>query len=82
MSNAPTNKEQDQLFSQTPTQLNPGAARPQDFQVNTDRGTGQTGDTKAERAALLAEADSDQKSKLTGGIPVRNKIPHNRHRND
>jgi hypothetical protein len=56
VSNSPKNKEQDQLISQTPTQLNPYEAKPADFKIE-DRGPGQTGDTKAERAVLLAEAD-------------------------
>jgi hypothetical protein len=37
------------------------------------------GDTKAERAAVLAEADSDAKSKLGEPIPERNAIPHSPH---
>ena len=74
MSNSPQNKTQDQLFSQTPTQLNPGAAKATDFKIE-DRGPGQCGDTKAERAALLAEADIDGKSKLGESIPERNSIP-------
>lgn len=78
MSNAITNAEHDQLCSQTPTQLNPGPARPEDFTINTDRGPGQEGDTAAERAKLLAEADADQKSKITEPIPVRNEVPHRR----
>ena len=74
MSNSPSNKEQSQLVALSPQQQNPGSARPEDFKVS-DRGPGQTGDTKSERAALLAEADNDQKSQLTGGIPVRNEVP-------
>jgi len=75
MSNAHTNPEQDRLVALSPQQQNPGAARPEDFKVENNRGPGQAGDTKSERAALLAEADSDQKSQLTGGIPVRNEVP-------
>jgi hypothetical protein len=52
MSNSPSNKEQSQLVSLSPRQQNPGAARPEDFKIE-DRGPGQCGDTKAERAALL-----------------------------
>jgi hypothetical protein len=74
MSNSQNNKEQNALFTQTPTQLNPGAAKAADFVVQ-ERDGGQRGDTKAERAALLAEADNDGKSKLNEPIPERNKVP-------
>jgi hypothetical protein len=76
MSNSLSNKEQSQLVELTETQQNPGAARPSDFKIE-DRGPGQCGDTKAERAALLAEADNDGKSKLGEAIPERNAIPSN-----
>ena len=33
MSNSHSNREQSTLFIQTPNQLNPGAARPEDFKV-------------------------------------------------
>jgi hypothetical protein len=52
MSNAYIN-EHDQLISLTANQQNPGAAKPTDFKIE-DRDGGHTGDTKAERAALLA----------------------------
>ena len=68
MSNSPKNKEQDQLIEQTPTQLNPGAARPTDFNIE-NRDGGQRG------KALLAEADSDGKSKRGELVPERNEIP-------
>jgi hypothetical protein len=58
MSNSP---DQDQLIEQTPTQLNPGAAKASDLKIE-DRDGGQRGDSKAERAALLAVADSSAKS--------------------
>jgi hypothetical protein len=74
MSNASTNREQDQLFQQTPTQLNPGAAKPSDFIVE-DRDGGQRGDSETERAALLAEADRDAKSSLSALLPDRNEVP-------
>jgi hypothetical protein len=71
MSNNPTNREQDALFEQTPTQLNPGAAHPADFKIE-DRGPGQCGETPAERAKLVGEqADKP--------LPVRNEIPHTRY---
>jgi hypothetical protein len=54
-----------------------GAAKASDFKIE-DRGPGQWGDTKVERAALLAEADGDGKSKLGEPIPERNKIPDRR----
>jgi hypothetical protein len=63
MSNSPNNREQSQKIELTPTQQNPGAAIPQDFKIE-DRDEGQRGDSKAERAALLAEADNDAKSSL------------------
>jgi hypothetical protein len=69
MTNSKTNAEQDQLFSQSPNQLNCGAAKASDFVVE-DSGPGQTGDTKAERAALLAEVDC-----LGEPIPDRNEVP-------
>lgn len=74
MSNASINREQDQLFQQTPTQLSPGTAKASDFIIE-NRDGGQRGDTKAERAALLAEADSDAKSSPRAPIPDRNEVP-------
>jgi len=56
----------------TPTQQSPGAAKPTDFKIE-DSGPGQCGDTKAEREALLAEADG-----LGKPIPERNVIPNRR----
>jgi hypothetical protein len=78
MSNSPTNQEQSQLIELTETQQNPGAARASDFVV-ADRDGGQRGDTKAERASLLAEADSDAKSKLSEPIQERNEVPQRRY---
>jgi len=77
MSNSPKNKEQSQLIELTETQQNPGAARASDFKIE-DRGPGQCGDTRAERAALLAEADADGKSNRGESIPERNEIPNRR----
>jgi hypothetical protein len=71
MSNSP---DQDQLIEQTPTQRNPGAAKASDFIIE-DRDGGQRGDSKAERAALLAVADSNAKSKLREPVPDRNEVP-------
>jgi hypothetical protein len=71
MSNSP---EHDQLIEQTPTQRNPGAAKASDFIIE-DRDGGQRGDTNAERAALLAEADSSAKSSLREPVPDRNEVP-------
>ena len=75
MSNSPKNKEQSQLFIQTPTQLNPGAARPETFVIE-DRDGGQNGDSAAERAALLAEADNDAKSSLRPHPCSQRSAPH------
>ena len=72
MQNSPT-AEQDALFIQTPTQLNPGAAIPEDFKIE-DRDGGQHGDSAAERAALLAEREIDAKP----SPPDRNEAPHKR----
>ena len=80
MSNSP-NAEQDALFIQTPSQLNPGAAIAEDSIIE-DRDGGQSGDSKAERAALLAEADDDAKSSLREPTPVRNEVPHTRYFNE
>jgi hypothetical protein len=77
MSNSPNNREQSQKIDLTPTQENPGAARPEDFIIE-DRDEGQRGDGKAERAALLAEADKDAKSNLREPTPTRNEVPHKR----
>lgn len=74
MSNATTNREQDALIDPTPNQTNPGAAKPGDFIVE-DRDGGQCGDTKAERVALLAEADTDAKTSLRAPVPDRNEVP-------
>jgi hypothetical protein len=78
MSNSPNNREQSQLIQLTPTQQNPGAAKPTDFLVIARDG-GQHGDCKAERAALLAEADSSAKSSLREPLPDRNEVPHTRY---
>ena len=77
MSNSPTNREQSQKIELTPTQQNPGAAMPGDFVVE-DRDGGQRGDSKGERAALLAERDIDAKPTL----PDRNEVPHTRYVRD
>jgi len=77
MSNAPHNPEQSTLFIQTPTQLNPGAARPEDFPIE-DRDGGQRGDTPAERAKLLSKAYEHDKSRLTAPSEIRNEVPHRR----
>ncbi len=69
MSNSTRNKEQNALIELTPEQSNPGSAKATDFLIR-DSGPGQTGDTKAERAALLAEADC-----LGEPIPDRNEVP-------
>jgi len=71
MSNA---NNKDQLFSQTPKQLNPGAAKASDFIIE-DRDGGQRGDSKVERAALFAVANSSAKSSLREPIPDRNEVP-------
>ena len=81
MSNSPTNREQSQKIELTPTQQNPGAANPSDFIIEPRDG-GQHGDTAAERAALLAEADDSAKSSLREPTPVRNEVPHTRYFND
>jgi hypothetical protein len=78
MSNNPANAEQSVLVPQTPTQLNPGAASPHDFQIE-DRDGGQCGDGEAERAKLLAESNADNMSKLGDPLPIRNEIPHSRY---
>ena len=77
MSNSPTNREQSQKIELTSTQQNPGAARPEDFIIEARDG-GQHGDSKGERAALMAERDIDAKPTL----PDRNEVPHTRYVND
>lgn len=64
--------QHDELITLTPNQQNPGAARAEDFKIE-DRDGGQHGDTPRERAALLAEGDSDRKARQP--IPVRNQVP-------
>ena len=76
MQNSPT-AEQDALFIQTSTELNPGAAIAEDFIIE-DRDEGQRGDSKAERAKLLGEADDDAKSSLREATPTRSEVPHKR----
>jgi hypothetical protein len=78
MSNSPKNHEQSTLLEQTENQRNPGAARPEEFKVEARDG-GQHGDSVAERAALLAEADNDAKSSLREPMPTRNEVPHRRY---
>jgi hypothetical protein len=73
MSNSPNNREQSQKIELTPTQQNPGAARPEDFKIEARDG-GQHGDSTAERAALLAEREIDAKP----SPPDRNEAPHKR----
>ncbi len=75
MSSAPKNQEQSTLFEQTPTQANPGAAKPTDFIIEARDG-GQRGDTNAERAALLAEGDIYKPTPRGGLLPDRNEVPH------
>jgi hypothetical protein len=77
MSNSPKNREQNTVIALTPTQQDPYAAKPTDFKIE-DRGPGQCGDTKAERSALLAESDADQKTKLGQPIADGNKVPARR----
>jgi len=81
MSNSPKNHEQSTLLEQTENQRNPGASRPESFIIE-DRDGGQNGDSKAERAALLAEADDDAKSRLREPTPVRNEVPPTRYFNE
>jgi hypothetical protein len=81
VSNSSKNREQSQKIELTPTQQNPGAARPEDFVVQARDG-GQHGNTAAERAALLDEADYSAKSSLREPTPVRNEVPHTRYFND
>ncbi|MGA8441902.1 MAG: hypothetical protein WB762_03650 [Candidatus Sulfotelmatobacter sp.] len=73
MSNLHIN-EQDQLVDQTPNQINPGAAKPSDFVIE-DRDGGQCGDTKAERAALLALSNADNTTTLGEPLAARNEVP-------
>jgi hypothetical protein len=73
VSNSPTNREQSKLIELTPTQQNPGAAKPTDFVIEARDG-GQGGDSRDERAALLAERDIDAKP----SPPDRNEAPHKR----
>jgi hypothetical protein len=63
MSNSPTNKDQNNNIELTPTQLSPRDALPTDFKIGDPTqsahtpGHGQRGDSKAEEATLLREAD-------------------------
>jgi hypothetical protein len=65
------NREQDQLVEQTEAQRNPGSARATDFKIE-ERDGGQRGDSKAERAALVAASNNEP-------IPVRNEVPPRRY---
>jgi hypothetical protein len=70
MSNAPTNREQNQKIDQTPTHQDPGTAKATDFLVRKAEdlasvpGHGQHGRTAAEEKTLLNEADDLGKSKF------------------
>ena len=75
MSNAPNNREQSTLLEQTENQRNPGAAHPEDFKIETRDGS-QRGDTKAKRAALLAESDIYKPRPRGKPLPDRNEVPH------
>jgi hypothetical protein len=79
MSNANTNREQNQLIELTATQQNPGAAKPTDFQVGGETplpGHGQCGENEHEYNALLAEADIGKPR--NGPAPERNQVPARR----
>lgn len=65
MSNDHNNPEQDQLLEPSPNQINPGAAKPSDFQVQTvERNT-----------ALIAEPGIEGPSPTQEPIPTRNEVP-------
>jgi hypothetical protein len=72
LSNAAKNREQLTPIELSPNQINPGLAVPGDFQIE-DRDGGQCGDTKAERAALLAQVEHANKP-----IPERIEVPPSR----
>jgi len=62
MSNHPSNKEQNTLIDLTPSQQNPGIAKPTDFHVGKTYeiqpplpGHGNAGDTLAEHRKLMKE---------------------------
>jgi len=66
--------EHDELISLNANQQNPDAAKPTDFKIE-DRDGGHTGDTKAERAALLALSNKDTMPTLGKPIPDRYEVP-------
>jgi hypothetical protein len=75
MSNAPSNKEQNELIELTVTQESPYLAKPTDFVVG-DGGSGRRFDySEAERAALLEEADDYTMSPMNRPIPDRHHVP-------
>ncbi len=86
MSNFKSNKEQDKLIDMHDNQMNPGAAKPEDFKVKTHAEAaklevpahGQCGDSRAEYQRLEREADSDGKSKLNSPRQERNDVDINR----
>ena len=69
--------EDNEKIELTPTQQNPGNAKPEDFEVGNEGnpGGGQYGDTPAERKKLMRERESKRRSpyKLT---PDRNTPDH------
>jgi hypothetical protein len=65
--------EHSELVSLSANQQSPGLAKPTDFKIE-DRDGGQTGDTKAERAALLALSGKDNTTTLGEPIPDRNEV--------
>ncbi len=68
------NSERDTLVTLTPNQQNPGTAKATDFVIE-DRDGGQCGDSPAERAKLLREAqNAPGKSRLGSPLPDRNNI--------
>jgi hypothetical protein len=68
--------EHNQLVELTANQQNAGLAKPTDFIIE-DRDEGQRGDSKAERAVLLALSNSRKGNMSTRGEPIadRNEVP-------
>jgi hypothetical protein len=81
VSNSPSNREQDQIIPQTPTQLNPGGASPNDFKIGGEGplpGHGQCGENQREYKSLLAEADIDGRQSRGEPTPAPDQVPDRR----
>jgi hypothetical protein len=79
MSNSPTNREQNTRIDLTPTQQDPGSAKPTDFEIvksevpHATPAHGQHGRTAREERELMLEGENDPGKTKPRAIPDRHK---------